>query len=166
MSGGGNSDILGIATDWGKKDVGDLFNPDPKNFLIDRPLEILMGKGKKADDVKGVFSGPPKVDGAASGLSQTAQYERNIQGGASAGAIDSQTSQELMNELATGESTLASGGNHQTYEERAARGVGIQSRLDEIAAGKDTTVNDRLRLQNSLLSLRDRPGRQGLLTGG
>lgn len=126
---------------------------------------ILPGSGE-AESLIGLKSTKKTTIAGGDGLAQTASVERNIAGGAAAGAIDPQTRQELANELATGNKDLASGGNNQTYEDRAARGIGIQARLDEIAAGKDLTVNDRIRLNKQLMTLQDRPGRQGLLTSG
>lgn len=148
MSSDGNS-VLDQAVN-----LGSAWNETIKNPLS---AERNLDKAKKA-----VF-GAPKINGAASSLTQTAEVERSIYGGAEAGAIDPQTRVELLNELTTGDRNLSSGGNNQTYEERAARGVGISARLDQIAAGLDPTVNDRLRINNTLLNLKDRPGRSGLV---
>ena len=45
-----------------------------------------------------------------------------------------------------------------------AVGTKIGKGLDEIVAGKNVDVNDRLRLQEQAAFLRERPGRRGLLS--
>jgi len=151
MAGAGSiNDIMGTAGEWLKQDLTTI-----------NPLDHLKNLGKKTEDIKKVFATPTKVDGAAGAVSQVAQLERNIEGGANAGAMDAQTKDDIYNELRGGANSTSA-----SYETQATRIGGIQSRLDDIAGGKDTTVNDRMRLNNALLNLKDRPGRGGLLTGG
>lgn len=153
MSGGGNGagDLLSGATDWIQRDV--------KNALD--PVAKIKDSGKKAGEVGALFSGSHAPDGAAGAVSQVSQLEQNIYGGVNSGAIDPQTRTDLFNQLRGGENA-----QNVSYEDQAARIGSIQSRLDTIAAGKDLTVNDRTRLNANVLTLQDRPGRRGLLTGG
>lgn len=163
MSSGGGGGFFDKPLEWIKEDIGHVFSPDMldprkagdhyKNFL-----------GKKGNDLKSAFSPGKKVNGAAGALSQVGQLGVNIQGGHTSGAIDDQTAKELWNELYTGQSEA--GGGMTSYEAMVPRIGAIQERLDVIAAGSDTTVNDRQRLNHSLLSLKDRPGRSGLIMGG
>jgi hypothetical protein len=153
-----SSDSLGsafqTATDWVRMDNDDALDP----------IGRLENVKTKLGDIKQTFAPGPKVDGAAGAVSQAAQLERNIEGGAKSGALDPQTREELFSLLHTGSEQR--GGGVTSYEDMVPRIGAIQSRLDNIAAGADTTVNDRLRLNSSILNLRDRPGRAGLLTGG
>lgn len=153
-SNGGLGQTFEHAKDWVKMDVqswGD-------------PIKKIKDSGKKIGDIKSAFSPGKKVDGAAGAVSQVAQLERNIQGGKDSGVVDSQTYTELLNQLHTGQSQA--GGDLTSYEAMVPQIGAIQDRLDVIAAGSDTTVNDRQRLNYSLLNLKDRPGRSGLIMGG
>lgn len=133
---------------------------DQAGFATQKYWEVLANPTKLSDNteaVKNKISGPTHVDGNASAVTQISGVEQNIEGAAGAGAIDPQTAQELRGQLA---------GQGNSYDYSVGQIGSIQSRLDAIAAGADPTVNDRLRLQNTLLNLKDRPGRAGLVTGG
>lgn len=169
MSGGGNGDVFGMASNWAQSEVdnitsGNVLDPikQPKRFIED-DVGLLYGQGKKANDAKGLFTAPQRVQGDADAVTQIAQLERNIEGGVKAGAIDEITQAEIYDKLRGGANA-----QNISYEDQVGRmGMfGLQERLDEIAAGKDLTVNDRQRLKSQIMTLKDRPGRAGLLTGG
>jgi len=116
--------------------------------------------GKNLEKVKQTFSGPGAPDANADPVSQVAQLERNINGAKNSGALDEQTYNDLFNQLRGGVNS-----HSVSYNDQATRIGGIMGRLDQIAAGADPTVNDRQRLNSSLLQLKDRPGRAGLIGG-
>lgn len=130
--------------------AGNTFNQVAEGY--DKTLGLGVGKELK----KQLFPSPTSIDPTASAVTRISQAEKNIEGAASSGALDSQTAQDLRGQLA---------GQGNSYDYSTGQIGSIQSRLDSIASGTDPTVNDRLRLQNTLLNLKDRPGRSGLIGG-
>lgn len=133
------------------------------DWVHDKSESYLPGV-KQANEKLGLKSSAPEaktINPNLDAVNQAALLEQNIEGGFRSGAIDEQTRKELYHDWRGGqnEPTL-------TYEQAAAGIAGIQDRLNTIASGKDLTVNDRIRLNSNIMTLRDRPGRAGLLTGG
>lgn len=156
MSGDSNigAGDLGSGMDWIHENISQNLIPGARQ--LDEALGIKKGFAKNL-----VAPEEKTINPNLGAVAQVAALEQNIEGGFASGAIDTQTRDEMYNELRGGINAT-----DRSYEDQSGYVAGLQGRLNTIASGRDPTVNDRIRLNTNIMTLKDRPGRAGLLTGG